>query len=337
MLKAIGIILAVSGLSVMAFAEDIPDAQSTSGPIPPAGVMSIQMAAEATGTEVVIDQVPGYAWRHGCGPTAVGMVVGYYDRMGFHKLIDGDSATQTNAVNQAIASQRGAGDPGHYEDYSLPIDNTGTGLLADKSESTAGDAHSSDCIADYMQASWSSEGNYYGWSWNTDIDDAFIGFVNQQAPAYQPAVNFYYRTLMTWALLQNEIDAGRPMVFLVDTDGDNRTDHFVTVVGYRTSPSNQYGCLDTWSPYDEIRWYNFEYKASGVLWGIYEGWAFELDETAITDGDINDDGVTNLLDFQILAAQWNGVPGSPSADILAPKDGAVDVFDLLVLANHWLQ
>ena len=323
MLKAIGIIVAVSGLSAMAFAEDIPEAQSTSGPIPPAGVMSVQMAAAETGTEVIIDQVPGYAWRHGCGPTAVGMVVGYYDRMGFHKLIDGDSATQTNAVNQAIASQRGAGDPGHYEDYCLPMDNTGTGLLADKSELPDGDEHASDCIADYMKASWSSRKNYYGWSYSTEIDDSFIGFVEHQAPEqYNPTVSSYYRTSMTWTLLQNEIDAGRPMVFLVDTDGDNRTDHFVTVVGYRTSPSNQYGCLDTWSPYDEIRWFNFEYLASGVSWGIWGGWAFELDEAAITDGDINDDGVTNLLDFQILAAQWNAMCRIRPARISMPPKTA---------------
>ena len=127
------------------------------------------------------------------------------------------------------------------------------------------------------------------------------------------------------------------MVFLVDTDGNGITDHFVTIVGYRTSPSNQYGCLDTWPPYDEIRWCNFEQIASGVLWGIYEGWRFVLDDTEITDGDMNDDGFVNLLDFRILAAQWNGEPGSPSADIHAPKDGAVDVLDLLVLANQWLQ
>ena len=55
--------------------------------------------------------------------------------------------------------------------------------------------------------------------------------------------------------------------------------------------------------------------------------------------DLDGLGSVNLSDFAILASQWNQPPGSPSADI-APQptvDGAVDILDLAVLAEHWLE
>ena len=35
---------------------------------------------------VLIDHVPTYIWHRGCGPTALGMIVGFYDLHGFHDL-----------------------------------------------------------------------------------------------------------------------------------------------------------------------------------------------------------------------------------------------------------
>lgn len=54
--------------------------------------------------------------------------------------------------------------------------------------------------------------------------------------------------------------------------------------------------------------------------------------------DIVEDGRIDLVDFSVLAAQWQDVPGMPSADI-APKpdgDGIVDLPDLVFLAENWL-
>jgi hypothetical protein len=54
--------------------------QSTTGPIPPPEVAPKNAdGASGSATAEVTLAVPGYFWRHGCGPTAVGMVVGYYD------------------------------------------------------------------------------------------------------------------------------------------------------------------------------------------------------------------------------------------------------------------
>jgi hypothetical protein len=230
-------------------------------------------------TPRVIDGVPDYLWRHGCGPTAVGMVVGYYDSHGYSDLYPGEGATQTSEVDQCIASQgsgiRGSGLQQHYEDYSLPMDSGSPTVLADRSATFPAGCHTDDCIGDFMHTSWSKDGNYYGWSWSNRIAPAFTSFVALRNSGYGRVCAEYRISSLSWGLLVAEIDAGRPMVFLVDSDGDGGTDHFVTVVGYSDSPDQQYGCLDTWSPAG-IRWCRFRGMSSSYAWGVWGGWTFML-------------------------------------------------------------
>ena len=117
------IVLAVLVLTGPAgLADELDDRQLiTTGPEPPAIVVErdrekARRPIRPAGTEVVISGVPPYFWRHGCGPTAVGMVIGYYDGQGYDDLIPGCAFTQTGDVDQAIASQGDASNPRHYED-----------------------------------------------------------------------------------------------------------------------------------------------------------------------------------------------------------------------------
>jgi hypothetical protein len=284
---AVAALLALSavGLTTAAESTDVPR-QSTTGPVPPPGVAPKERMALPPGARsVVIPGVPAYLWRHGCGPTAIGMVIGYYDTHGFDALIPGDASTQTEEVDQAIASGRSPGDPGHYEDYSLPLDDGGTGLLDDKSELPQGDEHASDCIADFMRTSWSAAANYYGWSWSSDVEPALESYAAYANPDFDSDSQPYTMSdgTLSWARLTTEVDADRPMVFLVDSDGDGGTDHFVTVVGYAETPSQQYGCLDTWDPAGTIRWCDFLPMAYGRPWGVYKGWTFDPDTTILVD------------------------------------------------------
>ncbi|HPB30643.1 MAG TPA: C39 family peptidase [Candidatus Sumerlaeota bacterium] len=256
-------------------------AQSTTGPTPPPGVgEKVKGTAPLTRADKLMTGVPGYAWRHGCGPTAVGMVIGYHDGHGFPNLIPGDAATQTAAVDQAIASEDGPSNPQHYEDYCLPMDNSGSNPspLPDKSAAPSGDEHISNSIADFMRTSWSSAGNYYGWSWSSDIGPSFAAYNGALGTGYSVAyVNHYFSSPAMWDVLNTEINNNRPMVFLVDTDGDGNTDHFVTVIGYRDSGGYQeYACLDTWAPADVVRWERFRPMASGSPWGIWGGTSFSI-------------------------------------------------------------
>jgi hypothetical protein len=276
----------VSAETISAAERMQPDAspqQSTTGPVPPPGVEAkkamLSAAALSGGADVTVLGVPAYAWRHGCGPTAVGMVAGYWDSKGCSDLFDGSAASQTSAVDQGIASEGSAAAPRHYEDYSLPEDSSdvNSSPLPDKSEDPAGDEHANDSIADFMRTSWSSIGNYYGWSFSNDITPAFTNYALFRNSTYSTATESYsYGSSLTWDVLTQEIDAQRPMVFLVDSSGDGNTDHFVTVVGYRLEEDVQYyGCLDTWYPVDTVRWEQFRGMSSDYAWGVWGGFSFQ--------------------------------------------------------------
>jgi hypothetical protein len=240
---------------------------------------------------VIIPGTTDYLWRHGCGPTAVGNVVGYYDTHGYNDLITGDANTQTNDVNQAMASGGDAinpyppGSEQHYEDYARPEDAPPILQQDDylvNPPPTGRNPHANNCIGDYQNTSKSTSTNYYGWSWSTDIGPSFVNYVNQRNASYNPTYIEYSPVTgkaLTWAVLTNEINNNRPMVFLVDTDGDNQTDHFVAVVGY-DAPTNQYGCRDSWLPAGDIRWETFQSMGSYQPWSIWGGWSFQLGQPA---------------------------------------------------------
>ena len=118
----------------------------------------------------IIPGVPAYLLRHGSGPTAVAMVLGYHDGHGFPELLPGDASVQTDLVNLAIASQE------HYDDYCLPLDAP-PDLLPDKSELPEEERHADNCLADHCLTSRSLYGNYYGQTKEADLGPGIEDFV----------------------------------------------------------------------------------------------------------------------------------------------------------------
>jgi hypothetical protein len=274
MLLMLGGPLALGRAQESAAIDEPEDAQSTTGPLPPLGA-EIASRVEVSTAAVAIEGVPAYIWRHGCGPTAAGMVVGYWDAHGYGWLIPGDASSQTAAVNEAIASTQGAAN--HYADYALPKDSPPT-LLADRSAPPAGDEHADNCIADFMRTSQSARDNYYGWSWFSDVTPAFTGYFQTVAPAGYRLLNrrlYMSNGSLNWNEYRAEIDAGRPVVLLVDTDGDGYTDHFITAIGY--DPAGQlYAAHNTWDT--SIHWYPFAAMGGGRTWSIYGAVTFAITE-----------------------------------------------------------
>ncbi len=244
---------------VMAFMLSVPfyAQQSKSEPVRPKDV-SEGVTENCSRDAVVIDGVPSYLWYRGCGPTALGMLVGYYDIHGFPDLFDGDASTQTGSVNDAIANDA------HYNDYALPLDYY-PNLKQDKSE--LGGAHTSNCIADFLETSWSSKSNYWGWSWAYKLDDAFTAYVAMRNNEYQTQGNFeFFSPSTSWDIYTEEIDNNRPVVILVDSNGDGSSDHFVTGIGYDET-NGMYAIYDTWD--HNIHWYVWREMSSSYAWGIY--------------------------------------------------------------------
>ena len=239
-------------------AQNLPlDAQSTTGPTPPEDC-PMGSRSSPIGDSTIISDVPSYTWYNGCGPTAAGMVIGYWDGQGFDELVPGDASSQTAAVNSMISSS------GNYDDYCVPIDSP-PNLLPDKSELPVGDEHDDNCVADFMKTSQSYHNNYYGWSWFSDVAPSLTGYVNWAAPYYEISVNTLTWGGLTWENYCEEIDANHPVVFLVDIDGDGGTDHFITAIGY--DDDHNYACYNTWD--HGTYWYDFSEIDWGNPWGIY--------------------------------------------------------------------
>lgn len=239
----------------------------------------VSQALEAGGLQRVLSDVPAYLWRHGCGPTAAGMLMGYWDLQGFRELLPGEAARQTPMINQAITSAAS------HTDYAAPLDSLGSGLLPDKSQ--FGGAHTSNSLADFLRTSWSSANNIYGWTKLEDTADglvAYTDYINRtRGMQYAAAAYNEFWGNFTWSEFVNQIDAGRPLLLVVDTEGDNVSDHYVTAIGYRTNHGYaEYASYDTWST--SIRWEPFRGMHDGETWGIYGATFFNITPEPATAG-----------------------------------------------------
>lgn len=294
--------------------------QSTTGELPPEGIdiTGHVSAKDANYLTYLIPDVPAYYWRYGCGPTALGMVLGYYDTHGYSSIFSGDASTQTAAVDQAIAST------GHYNDYSLPLDYY-PNLLPDLSEVPFGDEHPNNSIADFMNTSRSADGNYYGWSWSSDIVSSFEDYLSY-ATTYSGTCHTQYLSSFSFAAFMNEMNNNRPMMALVDTDGDGYTDHFITLVGYKQELGvDYYACYQTWDY--TVHYYSWTEIASSHPWGIYCVYTFTMVPTSVSENLIQQiqvypDPATNYIIVdnaagkraQILDIQGNVVIQSSISD-----------------------
>jgi hypothetical protein len=194
---------------------------------------------------VMLSGIPAYDWYHGCGPTAAGSVLGYWDLHGYDNLYDASgwaAVSQTSNVKSHISSDahNAAYDP-HPDVGSVPQLQWSS-------------------IADWFQTSVNQP---YGWSYLSRSDVAFEGYANYRGYAFDS-----WYTGRDQTAFMAEIDLGNPLMFLVDTDADNSTDHFVPVFGYdkRDDGSLWYACYTTWSEAEDVSWYKF--TAMGNSWGV---------------------------------------------------------------------
>jgi hypothetical protein len=247
------------------------EVHSTTGPVPPEGTTSGYAIRPSDASKVIAD-FPAYLWYNGCGPTSAGMVLGYYDGQGFDDLVPGSAATQTAEVDAMISSD------GNWNDYCLPLD-TFPDILPDKSEPPSGDEHADDCVADFMFCSQSYISMAYGWSRYIHVPGAMDGYVHDMTSYAYLSENLVWGDF-TWENYCAEIDANRPVVLLVDTNGNGSTNHFVPAVGYDDSGDMLlYACYDTWN--HSIRWEEFAQIAAGQPWGIYGATLFRMNTVTV--------------------------------------------------------
>ena len=232
-----------------------PSAVSSDIPNRKGLVLDERRLLEAT----IIAGVPAYLSRHGSGPTAAAMVLAYHDAHGFPELLPGDASVQTDPINLAIASQE------HYNDYCFPLDTPPT-ILPDKSELPEEERHPDNCLADRCLTSRSLYGNYYGQTKNMDLKPGIEGFVRSGGKYVATAATYPFAQV-DWATVRNEVLSHRPMIFLVDADGDGLEDLFITVIGFYTENDiNYFGCFDTQD--GDLHWHEYRQAESGVPGGV---------------------------------------------------------------------
>lgn len=285
---------------------------------------SITTTIDGSGT--IIPGVPGYVWRDGCGPTTMGMIIGYYDGNGYDNLVEGSATTATNAVNQMIASHSVAGEARHYEDYSLPKETTATAILSDKSELPTGDEHAADSIADFMKASWSNLGLAYGWSYTHYSQSAFNDYIKSKYPASNPWSTVFYGSSLTWELYKAEIDAKRPVHLMIDVNGSGDINHSVVGVGYRESNGYpEYAMWTTWSD-SAIAWSKFQPLGTSVYNGV--GGAYFFNPTGSLMPTINTFTATptSISSGQYADLSWNVTNASSSVVTITKGSELIGTF-----------
>ncbi len=269
------------------------------------GIM-LAVCASVHAAPVTLSSVPHYNWYHGCGPTAAASIVGYYEMMGFTALydVDGwDNVKLTNNVKEHISSAA------HNAKYDPKPDNPDLPVPENTS------------LACWFQTSVGSL--EYGWSYLSYADNAFSGYADYRG--YQ-AVSYYQSYhAMSFDDLVTEIDAGRPMMFLVDSTGSGGTDHFVPILGYddRGGGDLWYACYTTWAEGETITWKRYRPMSSSYGWGI--GYGIWIDMQART-GDFDTDGGIIDLDIDLLRDHL----GDPAYDTDGDLDCDDDDFEHLV-------
>lgn len=199
-------------------------------------------ATPVFGTPIILSEVPAYEWYHGCGPTAAGSIIGYWDLHGYPNLFSAagwDQVRLTANVQDQISS------PAHNAKYDPTPDNSNLPVPPATS------------IADFYQTS--VDPLEYGGSYVALADNALKGYANYRGYIFN-AFTRAYGTQFTWANLVNEINHGRPVLFAVDTDGTGETDHSVPVFGYddRGAGGLWYACFTTWTEEETVAWYQFQ-------------------------------------------------------------------------------
>lgn len=217
---------------------------------------SLTLSCSSASAETIISGVPAYAWYHGCGPTSIGMVLGYWDIHGYPNLFDaqGNDVYLTASVQDQISS------PAHNAKYDPDPDISDSILPVPPYTS----------IADWCGTSVGSQP--FGGSLVSNIAPAVVSYAAYRGYEFQTSLT-RLPIDSTWNLLESEVNAGRPILFYVDADGDGLADHFVPAFGYDNNYNGDgryYACYTTGSESETPFWTKFQSKTAGNLYGVYE-------------------------------------------------------------------
>ena len=235
-------------------------------PMPGSLTTGIGTATGSAG-DVMINGVPGYLWRDGCGPTAVGMVIGYYDGQGWDNLFPGDA---TSGYRRGATRPSRA--PSSYNDYAMPRRPPSTSSSPTRASSAAPTRPTPSPTS--CTPPGAPNGAPYGGSFSTMIRSGFSNYFKlKYADASITRRRPLSGTNLTWEKVKAEVDAAARWC-CSSTERRRRDRSLRHRCGYRESNGYaEYGCWDTWNA-DLIRWQQFRAVSSAYQWGVWGGFTF---------------------------------------------------------------
>ena len=261
------------------------------------GVAEGQTARVGATQQVVLAGVPDYRWNYGCGPTAAGMLIGYWQRQkeAFYPLVeyrDGQGRRAPVPVDDRLTMDRpargavgpaswneGHGDVqidrfiaslGHsrdYWDFTRPAE-----ALYSLTVDPMLDHHADDSLADFL---WTSRG-VMGMNGSTLPWDMAAGLKRYaEWRGFGGDSGYTVRSEVAYVpifeQLMSEIMDGNPAILMVDLKGSwlSLDWHFVTAYGYQDlGPGGKWVAVrDTWKSDGAYRALPIETKVrDGVRW-----------------------------------------------------------------------
>lgn len=212
-----------------------------------------KLVEEQSARVFVIKDDVEYDWYVGCTPTAVAMVVGFYDRNGFDNLMDGDTSSYNKNVRDQIGSNE------HIENYFIEDEN-------DHDASSRNEGHEDNSIADSLLSSRSSFGLVDGHTAGAMSGAGFHNYATTKGyDNFETSVTSFSDT--SFVSIMVEINAGRPVILDVDAFGGGIVNHSITVFGYDLN-KKQLLVHDGWGAEGTLRPIDFAGVQEGQNFGI---------------------------------------------------------------------
>jgi len=238
----------------------------------------------------ILPDMPAFDWCYGCSPTAVGMLMGYYDRIGYDKIYTGpanggvcpaDNSGWGSGQCPIAASHQGVDGRnglGHVDDYWIAAKSCAN----DPYITGNWTRHSSDCAADFMGTSQTAWGEcdghtlfclnggarVYDWTgWEPTKRDGTHGirlFVESRGYTvtenYNQGITTGSSGGFTFQDYVSEIDSGCPVLLQL-------TNH--TMVGYGYDAANRLAYVrDTWDRGSHTMAWGGSYGTAGTHIGV---------------------------------------------------------------------
>jgi hypothetical protein len=170
-------------------------------------------------------------WNHGCTNTSVGMLIEYYDDLGYSLMDD---------LEDIVSKQ-------HINYYAYPKDNS----LKLISDSSILEIPPQNCLADFLKTSWYKNNCFYGVTLWENIIPGLENYLEFKNPYHR----LEYSNVTNFDFYINTIDKGRPVFMSIRLPSGG---HTVLGIGYNKTDSSFY-CYDTWSTsIRKVEWYSME-------------------------------------------------------------------------------